>query len=351
VLVVDEPETHFHSLLAVKLWDALEDSRPDVRFVYVTHDLTFARSRRKARYVLASPTDGLKTIAVDDALPGDVAEALLGSASLSFYATRIVFCEGGDSSKDHSLYDAWFDGPDTVLRAVQGCERVLRCVEALNTAGVAHALTAIGIVDGDVHPQAFKDSISTGARFLDVHEVESLYALPALVQAVCSHLKRPFDPEAYRKQLAASVSAEQMDQLVIQRWKARVEPHLQTLVSGVSKKGVPVAELVGELPNLFDYTQWGFSPTDFLEEERVRVEAALTTEATLELLAIVPGKQLLPVAAQTAGVQNKAYVDVVVGALRDSQTHPALSSAVSAALAPHLPPRYEKLAIPTVAPL
>lgn len=64
-LVVDEPETHFHSLLAVRLWNALEDARADVRFVYITHDLTFALSRRDARYVLASPTAGLRPIEID----------------------------------------------------------------------------------------------------------------------------------------------------------------------------------------------------------------------------------------------------------------------------------------------
>ncbi|HEY4895855.1 MAG TPA: AAA family ATPase, partial [Solirubrobacteraceae bacterium] len=91
VLVVDEPETHFHSLLAVRLWNALEDARPDIRFVYVTHDLTFALSCREARYVIASPTAGLRLIDIDDDLPSDVAEALLGAASLSFYASRVVF--------------------------------------------------------------------------------------------------------------------------------------------------------------------------------------------------------------------------------------------------------------------
>jgi ATPase subunit of ABC transporter with duplicated ATPase domains len=48
VLVIDEPETHLHSLLATQFWNALEAARPDVRFVYITHDLTFARSRRDA---------------------------------------------------------------------------------------------------------------------------------------------------------------------------------------------------------------------------------------------------------------------------------------------------------------
>ncbi len=50
-----------------------------------------------------------------EAVPDDVAGALLGSASLSFYASRVVFCEGTDSSYDAKLYGAWFSGPDTVV--------------------------------------------------------------------------------------------------------------------------------------------------------------------------------------------------------------------------------------------
>ena len=126
VLVVDEPETHFHSLLAVSLWNALEEARPDIRFVYVTHDLTFALSRHNAQFVLASPTAGLRRIGVESSLPTDVTEALLGSASLSFYASRVVFCEGEATSLDSQVYSSWFRGPDTVVRPVGDCQRVIR---------------------------------------------------------------------------------------------------------------------------------------------------------------------------------------------------------------------------------
>ena len=66
--------------------------------MYVTHDLTFALSRFDARYVIANPTGGLKAIDVAADLPKDAAEAILGSASLSFYASRIVFTEGEHGS-------------------------------------------------------------------------------------------------------------------------------------------------------------------------------------------------------------------------------------------------------------
>jgi ABC-type cobalamin/Fe3+-siderophores transport system ATPase subunit len=135
--VVDEPETHFHSRLAVRLWNVLEDARPDVRFVYVTHDLTFALSRRDARYVLARPMEGLKAIDLDAHLPPDIAEALLGTATLSFYASRIVFCEGDERSMDNALYSAWFNDIDTVVRPVEACQTVMRCVDAMRRSGIA----------------------------------------------------------------------------------------------------------------------------------------------------------------------------------------------------------------------
>ena len=53
IIIVDEPETHFHSRLAVRFWDALESRCADKRFIYVTHDLAFALSRRDAQIVIA----------------------------------------------------------------------------------------------------------------------------------------------------------------------------------------------------------------------------------------------------------------------------------------------------------
>ena len=130
IIVVDEPETHLHSLLAIRLWNALEKARTDLRFVYVTHDLSFALSRRNPHFILSNPTAGLRVLDLGDDLPNDVAEVLLGSASLSFYASRLIFCEGEETSIDAKLYNVWFSTQDTVVRSVGSCQMVLRC--ALN---------------------------------------------------------------------------------------------------------------------------------------------------------------------------------------------------------------------------
>ncbi|MCA1604270.1 MAG: hypothetical protein LC808_33060 [Actinobacteria bacterium] len=181
---MDEPETHFHSLPPLRLWNALEAARPDIRFVYVTHDLTFKLSRKNALSVLANPTAGLRAIDLDAALPPDVATSLLGSASLSFFASRVAFYEGDEGSLDAKLDNAWFNGRDTVPRGVATAHRVLRCVDAIGASGIAQSLGAIGVIDSDHHPDA--NSMLLGIHVLSVHEMESLVYLPGVVAAVCA---------------------------------------------------------------------------------------------------------------------------------------------------------------------
>lgn len=55
ILIIDEPEIHMHPFLAKSLWDALEDARPDIKFIYITHDYSFAESRREADYLIVRP--------------------------------------------------------------------------------------------------------------------------------------------------------------------------------------------------------------------------------------------------------------------------------------------------------
>jgi hypothetical protein len=342
IVVVDEPETHLHSLLAIRLWNALEDARPDMRFVYVTHDLNFAMSRRGARFVLSSPTDGLRAIDVDSNLPDDVAGELLGSASLSFYASRVVFCEGDAGSYDNELYNAWFSGQDTVVKSVGNSQRVMRCVDALNSSGIATSLQAIGIVDGDYHPDALKAALPKGVWVLKVHEVESLLSLPGVVAAVCAHTSQEFDEAAYLAAIKATTNEKQRHGIIIERWKARIEPNLTGLVSKVGKQQSPVDDLVAQLPDIFDHSKWSFSPADMLKEEKLRVEESMSTGSLAELLNIMPGKQVLPVAARTAGFSNVgSYVKLAVDALRgDKPDLKSLGSKLEEAFANQLPPRF-----------
>lgn len=344
ILVVDEPETHLHSLLAVRLWNLLEAARPDIRFVYVTHDLTFALSRFDARYIIANPTGGLKAIDVATDLPKDVAEAILGSASLSFYASRIVFTEGEHGSMDDKLYSAWFNGRDTVVRPVGSCHTVLRCCEALEKSGISLGLSALGIIDGDFHPVAFHDSQPAYVHSLKMHEVESLYSLPDLVQAVAVHLgKTEWKASDYRDKLAASITVPQRHAIIISRWKAKIEPSLLGVISGAGKRNEDIDALVARIPDIFDYTKWSFSPQSILEEEKKAVESVLPDGASVDILHIAPGKPLIAVAAISVGMRVNDYADLVTKSLAvsndDTDALSSLGKKIEAALKDWMPPR------------
>ena len=116
VIIVDEPEVHFHSLLAARFWNELESLRPDCRFVYITHDLPFALSRNEAKYVIVMPNKTPELIDLKDGLPENLAKSLLAAASFSIHAKRIIFCEGSEGkSRDQNIYSSWFNAPDTLV--------------------------------------------------------------------------------------------------------------------------------------------------------------------------------------------------------------------------------------------
>ena len=260
-----------------------------------------------------------------------------------------MFCEGDSTSLDNQLYGAWFAGPDTVVRAVGDCNRVIRCVDAIANSGIASALTAVGVIDSDYRSDAFKAEMPSEVKVLAVHEAETLLCPPSVVSSVCQHVSRPFDESAYRVALAATVSEPQCQQIIIERWKQRLEPHLEGLVAGVSGRSTPVADLVVELPNVFDYTKWAFSPEGFLIEERERVEAAVPDGPLDDFLAIVPGKQLVPIAARQVGMQTDGYTKLILDALGgESGNLKALGEKIESALAGYLPARYVPIkGIPT----
>ena len=345
IVVIDEPETHLHTLLAVRLWDALEQARPDMRFVYVTHDLTFALSRQHAQFVLASTITGvgLRPLGLDTStMPPDVAEALLGSASLSIYASRVVFCEGDQTSYDARLYKAWFNGRDTVVRPVSSSGTVIRCVEAMNKAGIFTGLSPIGIVDSDYHPDRWKTTLAANISVLPVHEVESIFATPNVVAAVCQHTGSAFNAASYLAKVKDTVRPDQQLNMTIDRWKFNLEPRLTALMNQVSKS-TPIEGLVAELPVLFDYTSWDFSPQALLEEERDYVDGVLENGSSDDVMRLVPGKQLLRVAADAAGMTIPTYVNLIVTTVAADDVSGSFAPSLIAAIEPLLPARYAQV--------
>jgi len=121
---------------------------------------------------------------------------------------------------------------------------VLRCVDALKNSGVAQSLKVVGIIDGDYHSASFLATLPSEIHALTVHEVESLLCLPSVVQAVSDHTSKTFDPQQYAILLQASVSEQQRQNVVIERWKARIRPSLAGIVAQANKPFGSLEDLV-----------------------------------------------------------------------------------------------------------
>ncbi|ELV8648909.1 ATP-binding protein, partial [Vibrio fluvialis] len=152
LLVIDEPELHFHSLLAQQFWSKMEDLRPDCRFVYITHDLPFSASRNSPKYILVSSPNQHQVLKDSD-LPQDIYLKILGTNTYSITSSNVVFIEGKTAnSPDIRLYKQWFSPNDPnryIIMPVESCDSVIKHTTSFNEANIIPGVKAIGIIDRD----------------------------------------------------------------------------------------------------------------------------------------------------------------------------------------------------------
>ncbi len=346
-IVVDEPEVHFHSRLAVRFWDALEKERPDLRFVYVTHDLSFALSRHGARYVLVKPNQPPQVLGATEGIPDEVTRSVLGAASFSVYAQRIIFCEGTEGGPDYELLSAWAGERRTAIIPVGSCQDVMRSCAVLNSAGFIAGITAEGQIDRDYWPDSFLTSLPSGVQALRVHEIESLYCLPDVVGAIAEHLGKdgPAVISEFEHSIRVRCAADAfVNSQALHRAKSRMEPFFTAIFSGV-KANADASVVRSDLATKTDSTKWQFDAGTVFDEELVRLKAATASGAIGEVLALFPGKPLLSLAAEALEIEASSLVTLVNSSLKsDKKEFQVLRLALETALAGTLPARLAAVA-------
>ncbi|WP_173383145.1 DUF4435 domain-containing protein [Fibrobacter succinogenes] len=171
-IIVDEPENHLHLALVAKLWDALEQARPDCQFIYLTHNLEFAVSRNNVKKIwmkkfIAPDRWEMEPLPTNKDLPEILYMGLLGSRK------PILFCEGTKASLDYKLYTRLF--PNYTVIPVEGHLQVINYTRAFNNSYEVHGNRAIGIIDGDFHKQDQKNAWKEISIYsLDVQEIENV---------------------------------------------------------------------------------------------------------------------------------------------------------------------------------
>lgn len=344
VVVIDEPETHFHSRLAVRFWDALESLCSDKRFVYVTHDLNFALSRKEAQVILARPNQVPELVQAGSGLPTEDIASILGAASFSVYAKRLIFCEGREEkSLDQELLRAWFNDRSTALIPVGGCENVKRCTTAFQTRTIVSGFKAVGVIDRDHWPDELL-STHIDIHVLPIHEVESLYVLPNVFRAIAIHLGvTQVDADAryaslfdgFRRQMNGTLS----NKLIYERYKARSMMLLERAFTEEPNFDDRAALRVSSVQQI-RATRPVTSAEDIWEEEVRVVTEALHSSDPIVFLKVLPGKPLVGPAATKLGISKERYCEIVKIALGSKESSFAqLASSLEASLSSYLPPR------------
>ncbi len=345
IILVDEPELHMHSRLAVQFWDEAEKLRQDCRFVYITHDLNFTLSRQKATLIVARSNDSAEKLAAVDQLPSSIAAEVLGAATLPFHAKRIFLYEGEPGKGFASeFFSAWFDDEETFSIPCGNRDSVCAAVSGLKAVGIVSA-KVIGLVDRDFYPDSILSEVTNGVTVLQLHEIESVLCDQAVVASVAGYLGKDSKHvwETFLDRVRSTFRDKTFNYIVACRVQSRVGDLLDGAFNGsqvvpdLSTTSLNHSETISalELPTKI---------TTMFDEESRRVKEALSNGGK-NLLAILPGKHLLSILTNVLGLKDTSELtNLVIKALNrkrlkvDDPLH-SLGSKLEDALLVYLPPR------------
>jgi len=322
LLIIDEPELHMHALLAKTFWNKLEAMRNDCRFIYITHDVSFALSRRPANFLLLKFPNVPPTLIENEQLPSEFLEEIIGAATFSINARRVLFCEGeinkSEEVNDHLFYSVWCQDEEAEVIPVGSCEDVIKCVEVLNSNPAITGLQAIGIIDHDYWPEEFLHNLPEGIYPLGVHELENLFCLRPIFIAIAIKLghEEQASTELYDQFLLRareSIDDGLKNKQIIERVKRNIEYRLEGFLNLVSPN--PEMEIMrNNFLEAMDISNWELDPEQIFNTEREIVESALNGNIE-EFLRIIPGKRIIGKTADVLGVRVNVYKKLVIEVL------------------------------------
>lgn len=190
IIIIDEPELHIHPSLSSALWDALEAERPDLAFVYITHDIEFAANRVLAkkyfvRAILRNSFWDIEEIPQNTGLPEELVIQLVGNRK------PVLFVEGDAGSLDTLIYRSVY--PEMRIEPRGSCEAVIQSVASFKADKTLHQLGDVfGCIDAD-HRSVKDETLlrNKGVYSLQVAEIENVFLLPDVFIALADALSIP----------------------------------------------------------------------------------------------------------------------------------------------------------------
>lgn len=205
-IFIDEPENHLNGALMRKLFDLLEKERPDVKFIFATHNIQFIQSRQNVELIYLEKTNKynewtFKKFENFEDLPFEVILNIEGTND------NIIFCEGEDrTSLDCQLYEILF--PDFEIVPIHGCENVEKHTELLNSNKLTFKKEAKGIVDNDFRNQEeIKRLKLKDITVLGVNEIENIFILPCCLTSMSNILSNGKSIDEIKTEIISKINS------------------------------------------------------------------------------------------------------------------------------------------------
>jgi hypothetical protein len=320
VLIIDEPELHIHKSILARFWDAIESERRDCAFVYLTHDLEFAATRRGAQNFLVSTyspaANGQWTtepIPEDGAFPEEIATKILGSRA------PVPFVEGVSGSLDAAIYRRVY--ADRTVVPFGSCEQVIHAVRTFSSNPALHRLACAGIVDADDRTGAeISELRAHGVHVLPVSEVENALLLPNTFKQIAAALGfSPQDAATKADSLADHVLNEakaDVDRFSVDYVRRRIDRHMKTM-------GLPGRDLAA-LDAEFRGAVSGIDPIAMGRQIHDRMLTYVAARDVTQVLSLYDNKGLLARAATLVGLASKKAFEEFIGRILRADAGKAL---------------------------
>lgn len=308
IIVIDEPEIHLHTSIMKRLWDDIEKYSPNKTFVYITHDLKFATSRKTATKIWVQSYDGngnWQISNIDDT--NDIPENLL----LEVLGTRspVLFIEGEQSSYDLALYKEIFD--NYLVIACHNCQKVIELTKAFNNEKVKslHLYEVKGLIDHDYLTEAEIENYKNQNIYtIEVSEVENLFLVEPLIKLVAKQIGSDGDIifQKVEDSLFTLMNEKKFDII-----NSIVVKEIRHKLNGFTSKGLNNTDIKSDLNIL-----WGrINVDDIYSQTESRVSSIITKRDYKESLKIFNNKGLCQQVSGVIGLKKK-YPQVVLDLLK-----------------------------------
>lgn len=304
-VLIDEPENHLNGSLMRKLFDALEQERGDIKFIYATHNTSFIENRKGAKLIYLEKTTKkhfwkFKKLKNYENIPFELILDIEGTND------DVIFCEGeNDHSLDIKLYSLLF--PNKQIISAQGCEKVTLQTKMFDDNRKVLRKKAHGIVDYDFRD---KDEIThlnnLNVYTLNVNEIENAYILDFCIDEVRQHLCNDKSLDTIKDEIIKKISKLIVEIKKDYATKSFRKLHLTNKFNSVDHIEEELVRINKENENIFmtKYNQFANA-----------LDNSISNKDYNTLMKLVPGKLIIKHVASLLGIDINNYANILLNKL------------------------------------